>query len=98
DLTVTGVQTCALPIYDIIEFFSFPELEGWEQRVFRLDDDIQQILSGFSNDILMFEAIKRYPGLRLMRQEPQQCMLSFVCSSNTRSEERRVGKECRYRR
>lgn len=68
---------------DIIEFFSFPEFEKWEQRVFRLDDDIQQILSGFSNDILMFEAIKRYPGLRLMRQEPQQCMLSFVCSSNT---------------
>jgi len=55
---------------DIIEFFSFPELEKWEQRVFRLDDDIQQILSGFSNDILMFEAIQRYPGLRLMRQEP----------------------------
>lgn len=66
-----------------IEFFSFPELKKWEKHVFRLDDDIHQILSDFSNDILMFEAIKRYPGLRLMRQEPQQCMFSFVCSSNT---------------
>lgn len=66
-----------------IEFFSFPELKKWEKHVFRLDDDIQQILSDFSNDVLMFEAIKRYPGLRLMRQEPQQCMFSFVCSSNT---------------
>ncbi|MBV9667997.1 MAG: hypothetical protein JO327_07685 [Nitrososphaeraceae archaeon] len=66
-----------------IEFFSFPDLEGWEERIFRLDDDIQKILSGFSNDSLISEAIKRYPGLRLMRQEPHQCMLSFVCSSNT---------------
>ncbi|HET7389381.1 MAG TPA: DNA glycosylase [Nitrososphaeraceae archaeon] len=66
-----------------IEFFSFPDLKGWEERIFRLDDDIQKILSGFSNDILISEAIKKYPGLRLMRQEPHQCMLSFVCSSNT---------------
>jgi N-glycosylase/DNA lyase len=66
-----------------IEFFSFPDLKGWEERIFRLDDDIQKILSGFSNDSLISEAIKKYPGLRLMRQEPHQCMLSFVCSSNT---------------
>jgi N-glycosylase/DNA lyase len=66
-----------------IEFFSFPDFKGWEERIFRLDDNIQKILSGFSNDSLISEAIKRYPGLRLMRQEPHQCMLSFVCSSNT---------------
>jgi N-glycosylase/DNA lyase len=66
-----------------IEFFSFPEIKEWEKQVFRLDDDIEKIIAGFSNDIIVSEAIRKYPGLRLMRQEPHQCMLSFVCASNT---------------
>ena len=66
-----------------IEFFSFPEVKGWEKQVFRFDDDIEKILSSFSNDALVSDTIKKYPGLRLMRQEPHQCMFSFVCASNT---------------
>jgi N-glycosylase/DNA lyase len=66
-----------------IEFFSFPEFKEWEKQVFRLDDDIEKIIAGFSNDVVVSEAIRRYPGLRLMRQEPHQCMFSFVCASNT---------------
>jgi len=66
-----------------VEFFSFPEFKEWEKQVFRLDDDIEKIIAGFSNDIVVSEAIRRYPGLRLMRQEPHQCMFSFVCASNT---------------
>jgi N-glycosylase/DNA lyase len=67
----------------LVEFYSFPHMKGWEQHVFRLDDDITYILSTFSNDTLLSDAIRTYPGLRLMRQEPQQCMFSFVCASNT---------------
>jgi N-glycosylase/DNA lyase len=66
-----------------IEFYSFPAMKGWEQHVFRLDDDIKYILSSFSKDTLVSEAIRRYPGLRLMRQDPYQCMFSFLCASNT---------------
>jgi N-glycosylase/DNA lyase len=66
-----------------VEFFSFPEFKEWEKQVFRLDDDIEKIIAGFSNDVVVSEAIRRYPGLRLMRQEPHQCMFSFVCASNT---------------
>ena len=66
-----------------VEFFSFPEFKEWEKQVFRLDDDIEKIIAGFSNDVVVSEAIRKYPGLRLMRQEPHQCMFSFVCASNT---------------
>ena len=66
-----------------VEFFSFPEIKEWEKQVFRLDDDIEKIIAGFSNDIVVSEAIRKYPGLRLMRQQPHQCMFSFVCASNT---------------
>ena len=66
-----------------IEFYSFPAMKGWEQHVFRLDDDIKYILSSFANDTLLSDVIRRYPGLRVMRQEPYQCMFSFVCASNT---------------
>lgn len=66
-----------------IQFYSYPEVKGWERKVFRLDDDIEKILSTFSNDTLVSKTIRKYPGLRLMRQEPYQCIFSFVCASNT---------------
>jgi N-glycosylase/DNA lyase len=66
-----------------IQFFSFPEFKNWERQVFRLDDDITAILSGFSKDSIISKAIRMHPGLRVMRQEPQQCMISFACASNT---------------
>ena len=55
-----------------IQFDSYPEVKGWERKVFRLDDDIEEILSTLSNDALVSKTIKKYPGLRLMRQEPHQ--------------------------
>ena len=67
----------------LTEFYSFPNMKGWEQHVFRLDDDIKYILSSFPNDTLLSDTIRRFSGLRLMRQDPYQCMFSFVCASNT---------------
>jgi N-glycosylase/DNA lyase len=66
-----------------IQCFSFPEFKNWERHVFRLDDDIISILSRFSKDSILSRAIRMHPGLRVMRQEPQQCMISFACASNT---------------
>jgi N-glycosylase/DNA lyase len=68
---------------DEIKFSSFPLYPYWEKQVFRLDDDIDEIFSSFSNDALVSELIRNYPGLRLMRQQPYQCMVSFACASNT---------------
>lgn len=69
--------------YEEIKFSSFPPYPYWEKQVFRLDDDINEIFSSFSNDALVSELIWNYPGLRLMRQQPHQCMVSFACASNT---------------
>ncbi len=64
-------------------FESFPEMHNWQNWVFRLDDDIPEIFSCLSSDPLLAKTISRGYGLRIMRQEPCQCMVSFVCSSNT---------------
>jgi N-glycosylase/DNA lyase len=68
---------------DEVEFCSTPKFDNWEYFIFRLDDDIQNIFSNFSNDIILLKLLKRYTGLRLIRQDPHQCMISFACSSNT---------------
>ncbi|MFZ0327271.1 MAG: DNA glycosylase [Nitrososphaeraceae archaeon] len=66
-----------------IHFESFPEMHNWHSRVFRFDDDISKILSDLSTDAVLARTIRRGYGLRIMRQEPCQCIVSFVCSSNT---------------
>ena len=50
---------------------------------FRLNDDYDKILNEINKDNTMSDAIKQYYGLRLMRQEPWECMVSFLCSSAT---------------
>jgi N-glycosylase/DNA lyase len=66
-----------------IEFSTFPEDRLCKQKMFRLSDDISEIVSEISRDKFVRKLIKAYPGLRLMRQEPHQCLFSFVCASNT---------------
>jgi len=50
---------------------------------FRQDDDIKKILNEISKDSLVRSAVKHFPGLRLLRQDPFQCYISFICSSNS---------------
>ncbi len=50
---------------------------------FRSDDNLTMILSDISKDNLVGKAVKQFPGLRLMRQDPFQCYISFICSSNS---------------
>jgi len=69
--------------YDHLYFDSLPELDNWQQLVFRLDDDINYISSCLANDNIISQLFKKYSGLWLMRQDPFQCMISFACSSNT---------------
>lgn len=66
-----------------VEVLSFPEMKSCKETVFRLDDDFAKILQELSKDSFVNQLIKKYPGLRLMRQEPHQCLFSFLCASNT---------------
>lgn len=65
------------------EFASFPDDVNFERSMFRLDDDIGTIMAEISKDALVRRLVQAYPGLRLMRQEPEQCLFSFLCASNT---------------
>jgi N-glycosylase/DNA lyase len=66
-----------------VEFCSFPEDKSCDQKIFRLDDDIKKIFEEISHDPLVCRLTTTYPGLRLIRQDPHQCLFSFVCATNT---------------
>lgn len=50
---------------------------------FRKNDDIQKIIKSISKDKTVKKAISQYEGLRLFNQDPFQCMISFIISSNS---------------
>ena len=56
-----------------------PLLQGY----FRLDDDLDQIQAEISHDCRVAEMVARYPGLRILRQEPWECLVAYICSANS---------------
>ena len=50
---------------------------------FRLDDDISAIYAEIGRDGKVADMIARFPGLRLLRIEPWECVVSFICSANS---------------
>lgn len=52
-------------------------------RYFRLDDDLPAIQRVLSRDPEVARAIEEHRSLRLLRQEPWECLVSFICSSNS---------------
>jgi len=50
---------------------------------FRFDDDFQKIKKQLSKDNVMKKAISNFPGMRILRQDPFQCYISFIVSSNS---------------
>ena len=52
-------------------------------RQFRLDDDIEAIYGELVRDAVMAKLVERYPGMRVMRVDPWECLVFFICSANT---------------
>ena len=50
---------------------------------FRLDDDIESIYAEICRDRRVAEMVARYPGLRILRQEPWECTVAFICSATS---------------
>ena len=50
---------------------------------FRKNDDILSIIKSISKDKTIKKAVKEYEGLRIFNQDPFQCMISFIISSNS---------------
>jgi N-glycosylase/DNA lyase len=51
-------------------------------QYFRLDDDLLGVYSQIKKDKYMSEAVTKFHGLRLIRQEPWECLISFICATN----------------
>ena len=52
-------------------------------RFLRLDDDLPAIQKELGRDPLVAEAIGGHPGLRLLRQDPWECLTAFICSTHS---------------
>ncbi len=50
---------------------------------FRKKDNIEGIIKSISKDEITKKAVKQYLGLRILRQDPFQCLISFIVSSNS---------------
>ena len=69
-----------------VEFFCAPDdepaLSPLLQDYLRLQDDLAAICESIHKDERVGAGIDRYPGLRLLRQDPWECLASFICSAN----------------
>ncbi|AKB37745.1 8-oxoguanine DNA glycosylase [Methanosarcina siciliae C2J] len=54
------------------EFFS---------HYFRLDDNLPSIYESINKDLLINRAINKYNGLRLIRQDPWECLISYMLAT-----------------
>jgi N-glycosylase/DNA lyase len=50
---------------------------------FRLDQDLPGILTSIDRDPVIARAIQECWGLRLVRQQPWECLASYICATNT---------------
>ncbi|MCH8915404.1 MAG: DNA repair protein [Thaumarchaeota archaeon] len=50
---------------------------------FRKNDDLDEIIKSISKDKTVRKAVKKYVGLRILKQDPFQCLISFIVSSNS---------------
>jgi N-glycosylase/DNA lyase len=66
-----------------LQFHVFPETPKQEfvENYLRLDDDLPSILSEISKDNYIRKAISLFCGLRLCRQEPWECLISYICAT-----------------
>ena len=60
---------------------------------FRKRDDIGKIVRSISKDDTTKKAVKQYLGLRILEQDPFQCLISFIISSNSNIQKIKSGLE-----
>jgi len=48
---------------------------------FALDEDLEKILDSINKDSHIAKAIKAYWGLRIIRQDPWECLISYICAT-----------------
>lgn len=66
-----------------LQFQIFPDETDIEslRHYFRLDDNLPHILSQIKKDETIEKAIHSLYGLRIVRQEPWECLISYICAT-----------------
>jgi len=54
--------------------------EEFVRQYFRLDDDLDQISRCIAKDDYIKTALRKFEGLRIVRQLPWECLVGFICS------------------
>jgi N-glycosylase/DNA lyase len=54
---------------------------GFVKAYFRLDDDLFKVYSQISKDEHIRRAISVFRGLRILRQDPWECLISYICAT-----------------
>ncbi|MCW3984365.1 MAG: 8-oxoguanine DNA glycosylase [Candidatus Bathyarchaeota archaeon] len=55
--------------------------EGFVRQYFGLNDNLKEISRCISKDSYIQAALKRFEGLRIVRQVPWECLSSFICAT-----------------
>jgi N-glycosylase/DNA lyase len=64
---------------DVLDFQNVEA--GFVRHYFSLDHDLQRIGREIGKDSHVKAALKQFWGLRLIRQEPWECLISFICAT-----------------
>ncbi len=81
---------------DILRVNSFGKIKSFSKQktdYFREKDNLEKILKSILKDKITRYAVKKYLGLRLLRQDPFQCFISFIVSSNSNIQKIRLTLE-----
>ena len=75
-----------ISVQDILKISKTGTIKSYQNLktdFFRKKDNIEKIIKSISKDKTTRIAVKKYLGLRLIRQDPFQCFISFIVSSNS---------------
>ena len=71
---------------DVLKIDNLGNIKSYQNNkidFFRKKDDIGKIIKSISKDSVTKKAVKQYLGLRILEQDPFQCLISFITSSNS---------------
>jgi N-glycosylase/DNA lyase len=71
---------------NILKIDKKAEIESFQNSkvdFFRETDDMTKIIKSISKDKIVKDAVKKFQGMRILRQDPFQCLISFIVSSNS---------------
>lgn len=69
--------------HDRLVFTIFPEKRGIDfiESYLRLNDSLPQIVSEIDKDLTIRKAVSALYGLRITRQDPWECLISYICAT-----------------